>query len=238
MIQNIISAQIINIPDTNFKDYLIHASEPGYYSVAGVGSVNFNQPASYVGIDTNHDNQIDQSEAQAITYLNLASPTPQHQIMDLTGLEYFTNLISFSCQGHLNLNTMNLTGLTNLVYLGIDHTNMGNINLSNLINLQFLDCSYSNRLFINLSNFTQLKYFKCSNNIIWQLNFYNLPNLQLVNCSDNKLYTLDFTNAPMLNDLSCKNNPNLTTIKIKNGIQHLPRTSQNFQECIDRKSVV
>ena len=232
MIQNSISGQIINIPDANFKDYLIHASEPNYYSVAGIGPINFGQPASYVNIDTNHDSEIDQSEAAVITALNFNNPNPLRQIIDLTGLEYFTNLRSLAFEGHLNISTVNLSGLLNLEILYIPHTNMGNINLSSLVNLKSLDCSYSNRLFINLSNFTQLKFFNCSNNIIWQLNFNNLPNLQLVNCSDNKLYTLDFTNAPMLNDLSCKNNPNLTTIKIKNGIQHLPRTSQIFQECM------
>lgn len=229
------NSQIINIPDANFKFFLLNSGLGAFNGVAGTIYTDPLNVSGYTIIDTNHDNEIDQQEAAAIKWLNLSiylSPSFPYSILDLTGIEYFVNLRALSCNGHLNLNTVNLVGLGNLEVLDISNTTMGNINLSSLIHLKRLLCVHSYRGFINLAPFPDLNLLDCSNNTIWQLNFNNSPNLQAVNCSNNALYTLDFTNAPMLNDLSCKNNPNLTTIKIKNGIQHLPRTSQNFQECM------
>ena len=235
LVTNSIFSQIINIPDANFKYFLVHAGAGDFSGVAGNSLTSNLYVQGEVIIDTNHDNEISQQEAAAIIWLNLLiynSSSFPYSILDLTGIEYFVNLRLLNCNGHLNLNTINLVGLGNLEALDISNTTMGNINLSSLIHLKKLLCSHSYRGFINLAPFPDLQLLDCSNNSIWQLNFNNSPNLQAVNCSNNALYTLDFANAPMLNDLSCKNNPNLTTIKIKNGVQHLPRTSQNFQECM------
>ena len=85
------NAQIVNIPDSNFKARLlganggVHASTetPVYYPVSdtwGVSSSNI--------IDTNGDGEIQVSEAQAIKFLNVYNGS----IYDLQGISSFTNL--------------------------------------------------------------------------------------------------------------------------------------------------
>ncbi|WP_420552999.1 T9SS type A sorting domain-containing protein [Tenacibaculum aiptasiae] len=86
------SSQIVNIPDTNFKNALLN-----------------NTPA----IDINNDGEIQLSEAQAYgPYLNVGSKN----INNLTGIEAFTNLTYLACAGN-NLTKLNVSQNINLVFL-------------------------------------------------------------------------------------------------------------------------
>ena len=75
----IVNGQIVNIPDANFKAKLIA-----------------------LGVDSNTDGLIQNTEALAITNLNVLNSN----IADLTGIEAFTNLSSLHC-GSNNLTTLN-----------------------------------------------------------------------------------------------------------------------------------
>ncbi len=66
------SGQIVNIPDANFKNALL----------------NYNPP-----IDTNGDGEIQVSEAEVVSFLNVQNKN----ISDMTGIEAFINLISLTC---------------------------------------------------------------------------------------------------------------------------------------------
>ena len=77
------NAQNVNIPDANFKAYLVGDST----------------------INTNGDNEIQVSEALAFTgTINCSN----RNIISLTGIEAFVNLSALRCQGN-KLETLNVT---------------------------------------------------------------------------------------------------------------------------------
>jgi len=66
-------AQIVNIPDVNFKAALIAN-----------------------GVDTNSDGEIQESEALAVTIIDF----PNRNILSMDGLEYFINLKNIYCESN------------------------------------------------------------------------------------------------------------------------------------------
>ncbi len=194
------TAQIVNIPDTNFKAKLLQAN-PNIIT-AGYGIYpNF----FFTKIDTNNDNEIQLSEAQAINYLWIATSN----ISDLTGIEAFINLTSLQCA----------------------QNNLTNINLLQLINLENFNCSQNHLSSLNINTLINLKNLTCLNNQISSLNFANNPLLEKAFCNNNQLSSLDFSNNPLFNELDCINNLNLTSIKIKNGTMQLFGSQTYYNHC-------
>lgn len=174
---SLINAQVINFPDPAFKAILLQADTDNYI-------------ACNVKIDANNDGEIDQSEALAVYCFSIT----QGSIVDLTGIEYFTNLTSLGCVQN-NLHTVNLTNLTNLEILGLGDNQLTSINLNGLNNLRF----------INIAG-----------NQLTEVDFSTLPALKIVIASINQLTDLDFSNNPLFEQLRCNENPNLSWINIRN----------------------
>jgi Leucine-rich repeat (LRR) protein len=130
------------------------------------------------------------------------------QISDLTGIEYFTNLI----------------------YLNFGQNSITSLNLSQLTQLQRLGCYQNNIASLNLSTLTHLQYLFCQQNQITSLNFSNNPQLTTVYCGNNQISSLDFSANPLFNDLGCRNNQ-LTSLNIKNGITQLFGAQTYLNEC-------
>ncbi len=110
-ISGMTNAQIVDIPDANFKAKLIA-----------------------LGVDTNTDGEIQESEALVITSLNLFDSS----ISDLTGIEAFENLEFLDCGGNLlsSLDVSNNIALATLYCYSNDLTLLdcnNNINLTALI---------------------------------------------------------------------------------------------------------
>ena len=122
----IANAQIINIPDANFKAKLLAANTTN--SIAG-----------YIKIDTNSDGQIQSSEAINITELNVSNSN----ISSLVGIRSFLNVNDLSCGGNL-LTTLSVLNLNSLQTLSCSNNNLTSINFSGT-NLTIFDCS-SNQL--------------------------------------------------------------------------------------------
>ena len=85
------NAQIINIPDANFKAKLLEASSSNY--IASTEDINNTGGAfNYTAIDTNNDGEIQVSEALAIKYLNVGPyQTSNSNIRNLIGIEALTS---------------------------------------------------------------------------------------------------------------------------------------------------
>ncbi|HET8804292.1 MAG TPA: hypothetical protein VFM72_06915, partial [Aequorivita sp.] len=90
----IASAQIVNIPDANFKSELIAN-----------------------GVDTNTDGEIQVSEALATIAMDLDNPN----ITDLTGIEAFVNLETFQCIS-LSVISLDFTSNINLIDISVLNT--------------------------------------------------------------------------------------------------------------------
>jgi hypothetical protein len=231
-ITSTVTAQIVNIPDANFKAYLVGNS----------------------AINTNSDTEIQVSEASAFTgtidcqYLGIS---------DLTGIESFTLLTSLYCAGN-SISTLNISNNTNLSvlycpntqltslnvtnnslltelycfdnalinldvssnsalqYLDISYTSIANIDLSNNSQLTYFDCVYGALTSLDLSANTQLFYVNCWDNSITSITFPTSSTLQYVECYNNELTVLDLSSLANLEYLKCQNN-NLNFLNLANG---------------------
>lgn len=236
------NAQIVNIPDANFKDALLNHQPP---------------------IDTNNDNEIQVSEALSVTTLNVST----NYLSSLTGIEAFINLNNLSLNGGLFFTSLDLTSLANLQNFNLLIGNeLTNLNLSNLPNLQTVNCqncdflaelniggttnltsltcpnssiisldmsqhtnlqtlncaNCSDLSSINLSGNSNLTYLDCSNCNLNTLNLDSSPNLSHLNCASNQLSILDLNPIQNLTYLNCRSNA-LTSLNVANltNLNHL-----------------
>jgi hypothetical protein len=94
LISGIINAQIVNIPDANFKAKLLSAGSENQ-----IAYIDYGTTATFGKIDVNNDGEIQYSEALNVLELHVDSEYPYTiKIHDLTGLEAFTqiNKLNFS----------------------------------------------------------------------------------------------------------------------------------------------
>jgi len=149
------TAQNVNIPDANFKAYLVGDTL----------------------INTNGDTEIQLNEANGFAgtiYANGLS------IDDLTGIEEFTALTALECQDNL-LTTLNLSTNTNLIYLKCYSNYLTELDLSTNTALTTLNCSSNFLTNLDLSTNTSLTNIKCQVNHLTNLNIANGNNLNITN---------------------------------------------------------
>jgi uncharacterized repeat protein (TIGR01451 family) len=186
MFFSISNAQIINIPDANFKNKLLSSSTSNPIA----RDINYNG----ITIDTNGNNEIEQSEALQVYYLYVYSSN----ISSLTGIQYFSNLIALSCVNNL---------LTTL-------------DISNLNYLEDLACGNNLLSALNL-NSTSIKNLSFAHNNLVNFDASNLPSLQDLRAGNNQLTSLDLSNCYDLTYVDCISN-NLQYVNIKNGNPNNP----------------
>jgi hypothetical protein len=195
------NAQIINIPDQNFKNKLLQANTN-------------NQTAANTIIDTNANGEIEISEALMVNYLFVAVSN----ISDLTGIEYFTNL-QYLFVNVNQITSINLSTLTNLIQFRCDRNNVSNLDLTGLINLVGVNFSHNNITEINFSLLPNINQVVCNNNLLSELDFSSNPLFTKLYCRNNNLTSLTIKNGINqdfsdlnFNDCWKTGNPNLTTI--------------------------
>ncbi len=121
----ITNAQIVNIPDANFKARLLQASQSN--SVASTLTPNDSgYVSSYNKIDTNNDGEIQVSEALLIKYLKVSTAN----ITDVTGINEFKNLKYFNCTSN-QITDVDVSGLINLRILHCQINELNSLNLKN-----------------------------------------------------------------------------------------------------------
>ncbi len=123
---NPILAQIVNIPDINFKNYLLHRAD----------------------INTNKDNEIQFSEAIAFKgSINV----PLENIVNLTGISAFANLTSLNC-AYNHLTKLDVSANTALMILDCSDNRLQFLDVSNNPSLTKLYCENNRLSAINLKN--------------------------------------------------------------------------------------
>ena len=144
LLSAVASAQIINIPDANFKNKLLNANT--------VNNIAFNSNNESIVVDTNGDYQIQVSEAQAVWSLDLY----YSGINSLEGIEEFVNLRSLICSSN-PITNLPLSNLVNLESIDCSDTEITELDLSqapNLASFAVDDCNYLQH--INIKNGTFL----------------------------------------------------------------------------------
>ena len=219
-----LTAQIVNIPDANFKNALVNT----------ICVDNDGTPGPDIDADLNNDGEIQLSEAEAVInglYVN------GRNIESLVGIESFSNLISLNCESNvlseLDLSNnpnievlhcgggnlfpiLNVSGITNLRFLDCSYTSLSSLLMNNNSNLEVIYCDSNNLTEIDLSGTPNLIYLACQSNQLTNLDVSAVPNLDGLTCQLNQLTSLDISNNPVLYRMSVRDN-NLVNLNVRNG---------------------
>jgi Secretion system C-terminal sorting domain len=210
----LVKAQPIVFADANFKARLLLAGTVSGSNVAfnGWNGYYANSPTA---IDTNNDREIQPNEAAVITKLDLT----YSNISNLSGIEYFTNLRELGMTDNpiYSFSNAGMSNLVNLIWGNNGASSSISINLNGFPNLKWASLINNSFNSITLNNMPLLETLYIGNNPLTTMDFSGLPSLKEVSCSATLVSTLDFMNNPQFERLYFGNNPNLTTIKIKNG---------------------
>ena len=191
--------QNVNIPDVNFKAYLV----------------------GNTAINTNGDTEIQLSEAAAF---NGTINCNNMNISNLIGIEAFTALDTLYCKNN-QLDSLNLSQNTALTYLSCGYNQLTSLNVSQNTALTYLSC-WNNQLdSLNVSQNTALTYLWCEQNQLTSLDLSQNTALTWLNCGSNQLTSLDVRNGNNTNffidgpeglesPFIAYNNPNLYCIDV------------------------
>lgn len=126
------------------------------------------------------DGKLSQAERDAVTKINIDNKN----CTDLTGIAYFANLTTLSCQ----------------------HNGLKELNLKDNENLTELNCSYNQLTTLDVSKNAKLSILECYNNGMEELNLGDITNLRWLLCAENNLTELDVSKNPYLERLHCRHN--------------------------------
>ncbi len=179
------TAQIVNIPDVNFKFALVNDD------VADLGN------GFYETADTNGDGEIQETEAVEVVRLSVSF----YDISSLEGIQSFINievlhcsnnqlssldfsqnlnLVWITCGGNI-LNNIDVTQNLNLINLWCDNNQLSNLDVTQNLNLRSLACSGNQLNELDLSQNITLEGLECENNQLTSLNIKNGNNHNLQN---------------------------------------------------------
>src|SRR5690606_1266117 len=167
----ITGAQIVNIPDPVFKNWLLTADIDNNRAL--------DENDNPIVIDANGDYEIQESEALLVWSLILF----ESGISDATGIEAFSNLRYIECSNTPELTYLDLTDLSNLERFVIDGgAGLESLNLAGLSNLQEVYILGANYLTaVDLTGLTAVEEFTLSDAPVTSLNFSDMINLQELN---------------------------------------------------------
>lgn len=193
-----IQAQIVNIPDANFKAKLLSANT--------TNQIAMNSQFQYFKIDANNDGEIQVSEASEVHLLNINNsflPNP-NAILTISGIESFVNLKELNASLNSistfnynlplleklyftanNLTTVDLTGTPQLIELNLDQNDVSSLDVSVCQNLVSLGCDY---------------------NFLSSLDISMLSNLNSLSVRYNQLTSLDLSQSEALTSLQLAGN--------------------------------
>ncbi|MFN8275490.1 MAG: leucine-rich repeat domain-containing protein [Flavobacteriaceae bacterium] len=202
-----IQAQIVNIPDANFKAKLLAADASNNIASSFTGQSK---------VDTNNNGEIEVSEAANITILNVNASG----IADLTGIEAFTSLQILHCENN-QLTSLDASNLFSLMVLICSDNQISALNVTGLFNLEMLECSNNQLTTLNLSGLglSSLRGLSCGNNQLTTINIAGITSLENLNLSDNLLTSLSVSGLGNLKSIQCSGNQ-LTTLNIAS-LSHL-----------------
>jgi len=167
----ITNAQIVSIPDANFKAYLV---SNGY-------------------INTNNDAEIQVSEAANYTDGIYVSNL---NITDLTGIEAFTAIYQLICD-HNQLTNLDVSNNVDLQVLDCSFNQLTHLDVTNNTGLLTLKCQNNQLTGLNANNYSIATLF-AQNNLLTHLDVSNV-NWNNLNVSNNQLLSLSAGSGNMAN---------------------------------------
>lgn len=170
-------AQNVNIPDGDFKTYLLGNLE----------------------INLNDDSEIQLEEAETYTgEIDLGS----RGISDLTGLESFINITSFSSSGN-NFTELDLSMFVYLKSVSVlEYQFLKTMKLPTNSDLIEVHCEARGLTSIDIPYNENLKKLTCTRNSLTTLDVSQLPNLVELKCGESELTTIDLSNNLKLENIN------------------------------------
>ncbi|WP_055442466.1 DUF7619 domain-containing protein [Lacinutrix himadriensis] len=193
-------AQIVNIPDANFKNALTNTLCVDTDN-DGLGDAT---------VDTNEDGEIQLTEALNVVTMLFES----QNITGTTGLEAFLNLENLFLEG-APLTTLDVTQNVNLVQLSCSITELTSLDVTQNPNLVGLDCGGAFLSEIDVTQNPNLKHLSCYGNTISILDLSQNPELETLYTDNNNLTSLDLSNNTKLKKLWSGSNL-FTTLDLSN----------------------
>lgn len=184
--------QNVNIPDANFKAFLLSNSS----------------------INTNGDSEIQVSEASGF---NGGFNAVGLGITDLTGIEAFTNLSDFSAANNM-LTSVDLSQNINLVEIRLSNNQLTSIDVSSLTNLIYLQLFNNPLTSLDVSNNLYLETLILNNALLTSIDVTNNPFLRQLEVSINQLISVNITGLVLLEELYLFNNQ-ITSIDLSTNPQ-------------------
>lgn len=189
-----IDAQIINIPDANFKLKLLQSDVTK--SIAK--DANFNN----IKIDSNGNGEIEESEALLVYSLNIASSG----ILSLEGIQNFVNITGISCNNNKISSLEPLLTASNLSSVDCSQNLLTQLDLTKLTKLSSLYCTWNQLLSLDISGLSSLYYLECGSNQLTSINASGCKRLSAFYFSNNSdLATLNLSGCTALENLNCEN---------------------------------
>ncbi len=180
-------AQIVTIPDINFKTALLN-----------------HDPV----IDINNDGEIQVTEAHATVELSVRN----QGIDDLTGIEDFINLIELSCLGN-NLQVINTNTLSLLEIFSCGFNNLQSLDISQNSSLRWFFCNHNPMSTLDITNNPNLTRVSFNNTPLSEIDFQSNQSLELIRINFTNLQSIDVTNITSLITLDVSNT-NITTVDL------------------------
>src|SRR5690606_14940447 len=189
-------AQIVNIPDANFKAKLLAANT--------TNNIAFDSNNISIVVDTNGDSEIQNSEALVVYKLSILGQ-PGGVISDLTGINSFTNLRSFLASSNA-LTTLSISGLAYLSSIQVVNNQLTTLSVSNLPSLQNIHVPNNQLSNYSIINCPNLQTLTLNNNLITSVNISDFPNLLTLQCDNNLISSITLNNNIGLKNIVANNN--------------------------------
>ena len=193
-------AQIIDIPDANFKNALVNTN-----------CVDTNDDDIFDSdVDINNNGEIEVSEAEIVLSLKVSS----NNIVSLVGIENFINVENLRV--HLNdLTEIDISNNSNLVKLSCYGNDLTTLDLSNNIFLTDVNCSINELESLDLTSNTLLESLGCYSNNLTSLDISSSIHVESLTCINNDLSVLDLGQNILMKTLYIGDNP-LPVIDLSN----------------------
>ncbi len=126
-------------------------------------------------------------------------------IVDLAGIEYFTELTTFNAGLCYNIEKLDLSKNTKLTHLNCRGNKIKTLDLSRNTKLAYLDCYGNGMEKLNIRGCTELEKVFCGSNRLSTLDLSTNISLKALNCSFTDIKALDFSSCTALEYLRCSN---------------------------------
>lgn len=209
MIFAVFQAQIVNIPDPAFKNFLLTANYSNGYAK--------DQYGNSIPVDINNDGIIQQNEADNVVRLSDLYYGNRVYIQSIEGIKSFTNLTELYLFG-TSVSAVDLSDMTSLIALSvITNPQLASLNISGCTSLITMSSENNSILNYNLQS-NSLKTLYISNlNSTQPINNINLslcPNLKSLEINKINIQSLDFSNMSNLEWLQIRNSSSTNSINL------------------------